>query len=52
MGEVCAFPAAGLLWASVEGELVPRLSWFMIRDEHCPGMESTGDSKLEIADGG
>lgn len=31
---------------------MPRWSQFMERDEHSPGMETIGDSKLEIAAGG
>lgn len=52
MGEVCVFFVVGLFWVLVEGELVFRLFWFMIRDEYCFGMEFIGDSKLEIVDGG
>lgn len=45
--EICAVSSPG-----VEGDQMPRWSQFMQQEEHSPGVEPVGDSKLDVAAAG
>lgn len=48
----CSWAICALSSPGVEGDQMPRWSQFMKREEHSPGAEPVGDSKLDMAAAG